>query len=208
MRSSCYVIICCLFWNLVTIIIAFVPVHVYTLKFGEKITFYHFSKKCLFSVFLHIEAQLSLKNAWLPPVFFLDFNSPWYDLLVSHSHYLGKKYFPLVGTVLNPPWSASSCLKWSLNTSYPCKRNIRVWQGKLTLGRTHKLIPPLIDMLQYLVCRFFLQWRAFDLLYKMRYILWGIFFRLGFAYITVSYSPNPSRIYIRLCKTRKTFSIA
>ena len=41
-----------------------------------KITFYHFFKKRLFSVFLHIEAQLSLKNAWLPPVFFLDFNSP------------------------------------------------------------------------------------------------------------------------------------
>ena len=39
------------------------------------ITFYHFSKKCLFSVFLHIEAQLSLKNAGLTPVFFLDFNS-------------------------------------------------------------------------------------------------------------------------------------
>ena len=51
---------------------------------GKKITFYHVSKKCLFIVFLHIEAQLSLKNAWLPPVFFLD------DLLVSHSHYLGK----------------------------------------------------------------------------------------------------------------------
>ena len=57
---------------------------------GKKITFYHFSKKCPFSVFLHIEAQLSLKNACLPPVFFLDFSSPWYDLLVSHSHYLGK----------------------------------------------------------------------------------------------------------------------
>ena len=36
----------------------------------------HFFEKCPFSVFLHIEAQLSLKNAWLPPVFFLDFNSP------------------------------------------------------------------------------------------------------------------------------------
>ena len=65
-----------------------------------KITFYHFSKKCLFSVFLHIEAQLSLKNAWLPPVFFLDFNSPWYDLLVSDSHTWEKKNFPLVGAVL------------------------------------------------------------------------------------------------------------
>ena len=40
-----------------------------------KITFYHYSKKCLFSVFLHIEVQLFLKNARLPPVFFLDFNS-------------------------------------------------------------------------------------------------------------------------------------
>ena len=58
----------------VTIMIAFVPVPVYT--FGKKITFYHFSKQCLSSVVLHIEAQLSLKNAWLPPVFFLDFNSP------------------------------------------------------------------------------------------------------------------------------------
>ena len=32
--------------------------------------------------FPNIEAQLSLKNVWLPPVFFLDFNSRWYDLLV------------------------------------------------------------------------------------------------------------------------------
>ena len=65
--------------NIITIIAFFVPVHVYTRKFGEKITFYHFSKKCLISVFLHniIEAlQLSLKNARLPPIFFLDFNSP------------------------------------------------------------------------------------------------------------------------------------
>ena len=43
-KSSCYVIICCLFWNLVTIIIAFVPVHVYTLKFGEKRLFIIFVK--------------------------------------------------------------------------------------------------------------------------------------------------------------------
>ena len=100
MKSSCYVIICCLFWNLVTIIIAFVLVHGYTLKFGGKKPFYHLSRKCIFSDFLHIEAQLSLKNAWLPPVFFLNFNSPWYDLLVSHSHSLRKKNFPSVGTVL------------------------------------------------------------------------------------------------------------
>ena len=41
-----------------------------------KNNFLSFSNKCPFSVFLHIEAQLSLKNAWLPPVFFLDFSSP------------------------------------------------------------------------------------------------------------------------------------
>ena len=40
-----------------------------------KNNFLSFFEKCLFSVFLHIEAQLSLKNARLPPVFFLDFNS-------------------------------------------------------------------------------------------------------------------------------------
>ena len=105
---------------------------------------------------------------------------------------------------LNPSWSASSCLKWSLNTSYPSKRNIRVSQGKLTLGRTHKLIPPLWYKLreswwnpfpELLICcsiskRFFLLWRAFDLLYKMRYILWGIFFRLGFAWLS-SILPTP-----------------
>ena len=43
---------------------------------GKKKLFIIFLKKCLFSVFLHIEALLSLKNAWLPSVFFLDFNIP------------------------------------------------------------------------------------------------------------------------------------
>jgi len=47
----------------------------YTLEFGEKITFYHFSKKFLFSVFLHIEAQLSLKNAL--------FNYPQFSFWIS-----------------------------------------------------------------------------------------------------------------------------
>ena len=55
----------------------FLPVLVYTLKFWEKkkTFFIVFLKKRLFSSFFHIKAQLSLKNAWLPPVFFLDFNS-------------------------------------------------------------------------------------------------------------------------------------
>ena len=117
---------------------------------------------------------------------------------------------------LTPPWSASSCLKWSLNTSYPCKRKIRVCQGKLTLGRTHKLIAPLwykgelmeplpwiIDMLQYFETIFpSLEslWSSLqDEVYFMRYIF------SSRVCITVSYSPNPYRIYIRLCQNGKRF---
>ena len=37
----------------IIIIISFVPVHVYTLKFGEKITFYHFLKNA-YSAFFSI----------------------------------------------------------------------------------------------------------------------------------------------------------
>ena len=88
--------VCCLFWNLVTIIIAFVPVHVYTLKFWEKITFYHFSKKCLFSVFLHIEAQLSLKNAWLPQFSFWISVAP--DMIyLSRIVIIWEKILPISG---------------------------------------------------------------------------------------------------------------
>ena len=57
-KSSCYVII----GNLVAVIIAFVPVYMYTLKFGEKITFYHelvFLKNA-YSVFFSI-----LKHSYL-----------------------------------------------------------------------------------------------------------------------------------------------
>ena len=40
--------------------------------FGKH-NFIIFLKKLLFSVFLHIEVQLPLKNAWLPPVFYFGF---------------------------------------------------------------------------------------------------------------------------------------
>ena len=33
---------------------------------------------------LHIKVYLTLKNARLPLVFFLDFNSPWYDLRMAY----------------------------------------------------------------------------------------------------------------------------
>ena len=35
--------------------------------------------------------QLSLKNAWLPPIFFLDFNNTK-DLHFPHDHKAGQKY--------------------------------------------------------------------------------------------------------------------
>ena len=55
----------------------------------------------------------------------------------------------------------------------------------LTLGRTCKFIPPPLykrggwTPLEFLTCcsiskRFYLQRKAFDLLYKMRYILWVV----------------------------------
>ena len=87
-------------------IIAFVPVHVYTLKFGEKITFYHFSKKCLFGVFLHIEAQLSLKNAWLPQFSFWISIAP--DMIyLSHKVIIWEQIHPLVDTILNSTFTGT-----------------------------------------------------------------------------------------------------
>ena len=59
----------------------------------------------------------------------------------------------------------------------------------LTLGRSRKVIPPLWHKgwgwgwmkppPKFLICgstpkRFYLQWKAFDLLYRMWYILWGV----------------------------------
>ena len=43
--------------------------------------------------FFKLKRRQSLKNTWLPLVFCLDFISLWYDLLASHSHYLGKNTF-------------------------------------------------------------------------------------------------------------------
>ena len=64
--------------------------------------------------------QFSLKNAWLPPVFLLDFNSPWYDLLLSHRHYLGKntshKWTPSLSWCVSEKWCkrAPICLFYIL----------------------------------------------------------------------------------------------
>ena len=62
-------------------------------NFGKKITFYHFSKKRLLSVFLHIEAQLSVKNARLPPVSFWISIAP--DMIyLSHIVIIWEKILP------------------------------------------------------------------------------------------------------------------
>ena len=45
-------------------------------------------------------ASLSLKTAWLPPIFFFSFNSPYLDLISPHSHKPHKNTSLLVGTVL------------------------------------------------------------------------------------------------------------
>ena len=39
----------------------------------------------MYGVLSQIEAQLSLKNAWLPPIFFLDTKSTYEDLFYLHS---------------------------------------------------------------------------------------------------------------------------
>ena len=67
---------------------------------GENIFLSFFLKKCLFSVFPHIEAQLPLKNARLLPVFFFGISIAGDMMYLSHMVITWEKYFPLVGTVL------------------------------------------------------------------------------------------------------------
>ena len=77
-------------------------------NFGRKITF------LFFFIFFHTEVHLTLKNGWLPLVSFsLDFNSPWYDL---HRHFLKKKNFPSLSTVLKRQidWLCCSLSGWTL----------------------------------------------------------------------------------------------
>ena len=47
---------------------------------------------CILKLFTDIIHELSLKNAWLPPIFFLDFNRTCKDLHFLHNHTPGKKY--------------------------------------------------------------------------------------------------------------------
>ena len=47
---------------------------------------------CILKLFTNNIHELSLKNAWLPPIFFLDFNNTCYDLQFLHNHTSGQKY--------------------------------------------------------------------------------------------------------------------
>ena len=46
---------------------------------------------CILKLFTNIIHKLSLKNAWLPPILFLDFNNTCEDLHSLHNHNPGKK---------------------------------------------------------------------------------------------------------------------
>ena len=50
-----------------------------------------------------VRAQLPLKNAGLAPIFFLDSDSPCYDLLFPHSVKQRKNILVLVGKFLKKP---------------------------------------------------------------------------------------------------------
>ena len=47
---------------------------------------------CILKHFTNITHELSLKIAWLHPVFFLDFNNTCEDLHFLHNHKPGQKY--------------------------------------------------------------------------------------------------------------------
>jgi len=50
-----------------------------------------------------IKAQLSLKNKWLPPIFFQDSDSPCWDLLFPHRRKPRKNIVVLGGRFLKEP---------------------------------------------------------------------------------------------------------
>ena len=57
-----------------------------------------FKIKAMYGVLSQIEAQLSLKNAWLPPIFFLDTNNTYQDLLSLHN-FKQRKNIPVLVSI-------------------------------------------------------------------------------------------------------------
>ena len=57
----------------------------------------------MYGVFFQIEALLSLKNAWLPPIFFMDNKITCLVLLSPHTFKARKNIPVLVGTTHRKP---------------------------------------------------------------------------------------------------------
>ena len=47
---------------------------------------------CILKLFANVIHELSWKNAWLPPISFLDFNDTCQDLHFLHNYKVGQKY--------------------------------------------------------------------------------------------------------------------
>ena len=54
----------------------------------------------MYGVFSQIEAYLSLKNAWLPPIFFLDTKTSYFYLL-SPDSFKPRKNIPVLVSITN-----------------------------------------------------------------------------------------------------------
>ena len=81
---------------------AFLYVNANSKEICEEISFSSFFRKMLMSAFLLIfKANYVGKNAWLPPFFIADSNSPCEDLLFPRGPTLAQEPSYLVGTVLN-----------------------------------------------------------------------------------------------------------
>ena len=52
----------------------------------------------MYGVLSQIEAEFSLKNAWLPPIFFLDTKSTYWDLL-SPDSFKPRKKIPVLASI-------------------------------------------------------------------------------------------------------------
>ena len=52
----------------------------------------------MYGAFSQIEAYLSLKNAWLPPIFFLDTKTTYFYLL-SPDSFKPRKNIPVLGSI-------------------------------------------------------------------------------------------------------------
>ena len=91
MSNSSFLTNCSFFWSRLIFIVAFVPVKVSTLRAWKMYLFFFFSNLPIWRLWLFKEAavQYIWKLLVYQPLFFLDFNSAWYDLLF-YSPYLRK----------------------------------------------------------------------------------------------------------------------